>query len=1426
MAKTLPKRELGKSKFSMYLRTQCDRELYLSLFSNNPTELTASDIPVPLKSRPGVQLITASGREFEYDQYDQLINALPNNVIHKSNGRAKVDLASSLSACNAPVFILQPEIEPETFRDVSLKNLGVAIEDMQFIPKLSGLRPDILYVGPHSTAEYEVLPNGARKRLNPKDTRLPISVIDLKNITEANASYSAEVCLYAFFLANWLHQSAGDLSQKFFISTDVYLWRHVEMPRFTKLLSTAAGGDHAKRIKALLDDLNDGLVNYLIYMPSVRKFFVEDVPRVVRTGDVQGWQSVPYHVNPRCSSCDWLGNESWLSSDHKEIFDKNPEHYCFHNAEVSDHLSKMASLSKGATQVLASGGHEKVVDLVGIEPSASALKRHTLLKKDRMQIGARAEALTNEATSVDTVARIGGLAKWRSAEFNIVVNFDAGSGFLTGIAVRGTLFAPYPHKFPAQNGEAMSIQVLGEADFVVPKDNLEAEWATLLAFIEQFAEWIEHGDKVFKEEHWGKVRTQICFWESRQYEELCNAFGRHLLKILDLPAKSHRLHRALAWLFPSEELMEKDDQISPSIVFIRDIVNASVRLPQRFAVTLLGTAGHYHHPNMTPRNLDKYYVEPLGNAIPRERIFEIWKSPSGTVRMFGKSITIADAIKRYGSVLNAHCWALASITARLHTDLQDCLDGKAPVLDLSIRTGLTGVAYDSKLWDQWASVSAAVDATEGKLSLITRPEWLEASYKAIVLEKLLNDLGSNRYEYSVSQESTEAKIEEGDSFCTLGLADWPGFPLQTGASLNLSVDSSASNSLYIPMHKVIAVTLEEFDRVQCKAIISLRPRSAWVKPVFDALIDEEVLPIGTQSIYLLDGLPYNDSSTTTQILKDIGNPVCAKVAPESLIAMGKSAAKKIPAGTDQDTPIARVLWQAKDLASTAVRTPEQAQNIAEFASTANKNPLNESQRNAVMACATNQLSIVWGPPGTGKTDTLVALLHAVIREGKQRKILITGPNYRTVEEISERLANNLNSDINAICDFYWVYSRWREPKAVPDTKPHLNLHSIRLESGLPETQLLVDSVTDSGRITIVATTAHIVNRIIEAVAGDGCHLIQGIFDFTVLDESSQIPVTLALRPFCSLKENSQVVIAGDHLQMPPIHSLEPPVGAEYLVDSIQTYLIKRFGIKKQELLINYRSNQDLVDYAKSLGYPSGLKALNDKKDLRLRADLVQVAGTVPNSLPSTNAYQELLLPQRRVTALIHEDAISSQANEMEAGLVAGLAYCVRHAMTKELDTGTSSTDETEFTDDEFFKFGIGIVTPHKAQKALVLRELIKLFPDADPEKVFEAVDTVERFQGGERQTIIVSFGVGDTDIIEGEEAFLLQMERTNVAVSRAMSKCIMLMPKSLAYHLPSDQKAAETAVAIKSYIDEFCDKKLPVQIEFQGKSHDAEVRWH
>jgi hypothetical protein len=1419
-----PVRKLSKSKFSMYLRTQCDRELYLSLFSNDPPSLQAAGIPIPLKSRPGVQLITNSGKDFEFEQYDQLIVALPNNVIHAANGRTKIAPSVAFAKATASSFILQPNIEPQQFRSVALGNLGLSQSDQNLVPELAGLIPDVVYVHEAVEGEHEVLPDGSRRRIEDGELRLGISVIDLKNVTEANASYSAEVCLYAFFLSNWLASQGNAFKDKFFVSDRVYLWRHVEMPRFKHILGTAAGGDHNSRIKALVEDLEVGLVNYLIYMPSVRKFFQEDVPRVVQKGDTEGWQAVTYHVNPRCSSCDWLGNPNWLIGDNLQFYKAHPEHYCSHSAEATDHLSKMANLSKGASLILKSSGHSTVKHLVGIPPTADVLKKHALLKKERLQIGDRANALSTGKVTIDKVGRIGGLARFLNAEYDIVVNFDAGSGFLTGIAVRGMLYAPYQANFSLEpDGKPKTFVVLGEQAFVVPKDNMAAEWSALQSFIEQLGGWIEQAEATFKSKGWGSIKTQICFWEERQYEELCNAFGRHLLSILNL---SQRHRRALAWIFPSERLMEKDDQICPGLIFVRDIVDSALRLPVRFSNTLLSTVRHYQHPKMSPRSVDRYYEEPLSNAIPRERIFEIWKSPTGTVKSYGKTISIQEAIQKYGDVLNAHTWALSSISRQLRIDLRDVIQGRAPALSLSIPQGIAGVAYDSKLWGQWAKVSAATTETEDRLALIARAESLEASYKAVILTQMVSDLGGHLYEFAVSEESTEAKIEEGDSYCAVGVVSWPGFTLQTGNSLGLDLLITEDEAkMRVPVHKVIAATVVGFDRANKRAKVRFRARGSFVEPIFDALMDHGLIPIGKEPIYLLPGLSPDDSEATIDILREIGTPACAIVAKESLLAMGKTAAKALPKGTDPDTPIARVLWQAGDLAKAKVRTDAAANAIKAFAKTANPLTLNDSQQRAVKACALYQLAVIWGPPGTGKTDTLVALLHAMVREpGNKKKILIAGPNYRTVEELSARLLRNLTNDTNGSADVFWVYSRTREPKEMPDIPAHLNALSFSLEDGSPEVATLIASMGDANRTTIISTTSHTVTKVTDAVSSVSGY-IQPIYDVVVLDESSQIDVTLALRPLTALAPHGQIIVAGDHLQMPPIQSLDPPEDAEYMVGSIQTYLLERFKVQKQELLINYRSNQDLVDYAKTLGYPSKLKAFNGMKQLRPLKKIDSVISAMPVELPKSSGYQELLQPERRVTALIHEDVVSSQANEFEAKLVAGLAYCIRHAMAQEPDLGTGGTF-TPFTDESLFKEGLGIVTPHKAQKALVIQELRTLFPKADPQHVFEAVDTVERFQGGERQTIIVSFGIGDIDVIEGEEEFLLQMERTNVAVSRAKSKCIILMPKSLAYHLPTDQKAAETAMAIKSYIEEFCVHRTKVTIDDGTAQRAGEVRWH
>jgi superfamily I DNA and/or RNA helicase len=101
----------------------------------------------------------------------------------------------------------------------------------------------------------------------------------------------------------------------------------------------------------------------------------------------------------------------------------------------------------------------------------------------------------------------------------------------------------------------------------------------------------------------------------------------------------------------------------------------------------------------------------------------------------------------------------------------------------------------------------------------------------------------------------------------------------------------------------------------------------------------------------------------------------------------------------------------------------------------------------------------------------------------------------------------------------------------------------------------------------------------------------------------------------------------------------------------------------------------------------------------------------------------------------------SQSNEFEARMVASLIWCLRQCASKELDVRLQAAHAAPSAT-EFWSTIVGIVTPHRAQRAAVIRELRRLFPNDSPLEIAKAVDTVERFQGDERHVIIVSFAGG------------------------------------------------------------------------------------
>jgi superfamily I DNA and/or RNA helicase len=104
--------------------------------------------------------------------------------------------------------------------------------------------------------------------------------------------------------------------------------------------------------------------------------------------------------------------------------------------------------------------------------------------------------------------------------------------------------------------------------------------------------------------------------------------------------------------------------------------------------------------------------------------------------------------------------------------------------------------------------------------------------------------------------------------------------------------------------------------------------------------------------------------------------------------------------------------------------------------------------------------------------------------------------------------------------------------------------------------------------------------------------------------------------------------------------------------------------------------------------------------------------------------------------------------------------------------------------------GLGIVVPHRAQKAL-LREQFPILAETD------AIDTVERFQGGERDVIMLSATASDPGYVLAEADFLLNLNRLNVALSRPRQKLIVVASRSVTKLLVSDLNIFENAVIWK-----------------------------
>ncbi|NXW63007.1 SMBP2 protein, partial [Eurystomus gularis] len=413
--------------------------------------------------------------------------------------------------------------------------------------------------------------------------------------------------------------------------------------------------------------------------------------------------------------------------------------------------------------------------------------------------------------------------------------------------------------------------------------------------------------------------------------------------------------------------------------------------------------------------------------------------------------------------------------------------------------------------------------------------------------------------------------------------------------------------------------------------------------------------------------------------------------------------------------------------------------------------LDASQREAVsFSLAQRELAIVHGPPGTGKTTTLVEIILQAVQQGL--KVLCCAPSNVAVDNLVERLAGyrarilRLGHPARLLEPIQQhsldaVLARGDNAQIVADIRKDIDQAFAKTKKAqdkgershfLSEIKALRKELKEREETAMAAALTHasVVLATNTGASSDGPLklLPENHFDLVVIDECAQ-----ALEASCwiPLLKAPKCILAGDHKQLPPT-IVSHKAAAKGLSLSLMERLIEGYGEKVVKMLtVQYRMHQAIMQWASSEMYSGRLTAHPSVAQHLLR-DLPGVAATEETSIP-------LLLIDTAGCGLFELEVEDEQSkgNPGEVQL-AGL-----HIQAL-VEAGVKAKD-------------IAVVAPYNLQVDMLREHLCQKYPELE-------IKSVDGFQGREKEAVILSFVRSNR---KGEVGFLAEDRRINVAVTRA-----------------------------------------------------------
>ena len=415
--------------------------------------------------------------------------------------------------------------------------------------------------------------------------------------------------------------------------------------------------------------------------------------------------------------------------------------------------------------------------------------------------------------------------------------------------------------------------------------------------------------------------------------------------------------------------------------------------------------------------------------------------------------------------------------------------------------------------------------------------------------------------------------------------------------------------------------------------------------------------------------------------------------------------------------------------------------------------LNTTQEEAVnKVMHAKDVAIVHGPPGTGKTTTLVEAIYETLH--RENQVLVCAQSNMAVDWISEKLVDrgvpvlrigNPTRVNDKMLSF--TYERrfeshpdypqlWSIRKAIRDlysqNRKGANRESLRqkinsLKDRATELEIRINEALFSEARVIACTLVSSANRILTGMK----------FGTLFIDEAAQ-----ALEAACwiAIRKADRVILAGNHCQLPPtIKCIEAMRGG------LDETLMQKIVCNKPEtvslLKTQYRMNDEIMRFSSEWFYHG---ELNSAPEVKYRSILDFDTPIVWINTENMDCNEEFV------------GESFGRINKAEAML------CI-----EELKKYINKIGKERLLDE---RIDFGVISPYKAQ-VQYLRQLVKKDAFFKPFRSLMTINTVDGFQGQERDVILISLVRANED---GQIGFLNDLRRMNVAITRARMKLIIL----------------------------------------------------